>query len=241
MKGPVLTHRERVLTALSCREPDRVPCELYLSPAIKVALQKATGSEDLDAVNWRLLQDAMSDKVGYLNRAPLSVRYYSLPTAERPLTLDDAARVRDWIAGGLPHDVGIPIRSIFMEVESPLVDLRPLPDASGRQAEPLLTTRIICVGADLVAAARVGDYPARLTSGNAAARQLRALAIDRLDLASDADYRADFRPSLGVLLNQSGSQAGGVLLLPPGLRRGAQPALCAAADHGHEPLRGAGR
>jgi uroporphyrinogen decarboxylase len=40
-------HRERILTALSRRVPDRVPRELYMSPAIKQALQQALSVEDL--------------------------------------------------------------------------------------------------------------------------------------------------------------------------------------------------
>jgi uroporphyrinogen decarboxylase len=42
-----MTHRERLLTALRCQVPDRVPRELYLSPAVKLALQQALGTEDL--------------------------------------------------------------------------------------------------------------------------------------------------------------------------------------------------
>jgi uroporphyrinogen decarboxylase len=44
-----LNHSERVLTALSCHVPDRVPRELYMSPAIKQALQRALGTQDLVA------------------------------------------------------------------------------------------------------------------------------------------------------------------------------------------------
>lgn len=41
------TRRDRVITALSRREPDRVPTWLQLSPAVKQALQRAVGSDDL--------------------------------------------------------------------------------------------------------------------------------------------------------------------------------------------------
>lgn len=43
------THRERLITAFSRRVPDRVPRSLNLSPALKEALQKAMGTEDLVA------------------------------------------------------------------------------------------------------------------------------------------------------------------------------------------------
>lgn len=41
------TRRERVIAALSRRDPDRVPRWLQLSPALKQALQEAVGTEDL--------------------------------------------------------------------------------------------------------------------------------------------------------------------------------------------------
>lgn len=43
----MLTHRERVITAFSRRVPDRVPRELYMSPAVRQDLQEALGTEDL--------------------------------------------------------------------------------------------------------------------------------------------------------------------------------------------------
>jgi uroporphyrinogen decarboxylase len=43
------THRQRVMAALADKLPDRVPRELYMSPAIKRALQQALGQEDLVA------------------------------------------------------------------------------------------------------------------------------------------------------------------------------------------------
>ena len=45
----MMTHRERVIAAFSHRVPDRVPRSLNLSPALKEALQKAVGTEDLMA------------------------------------------------------------------------------------------------------------------------------------------------------------------------------------------------
>ncbi|MHB0877250.1 MAG: uroporphyrinogen decarboxylase family protein [Anaerolineae bacterium] len=43
----MMTHRERVLTAFSHRVPDLVPRELYMSPAVKAAVQQAVGNDDL--------------------------------------------------------------------------------------------------------------------------------------------------------------------------------------------------
>jgi hypothetical protein len=44
-----MTHRERLITALSRRVPDRTPRSLYMSPAVKEALRKALGEEDIAA------------------------------------------------------------------------------------------------------------------------------------------------------------------------------------------------
>jgi len=62
------THRERVIAAFSHKVPDRVPRSLNLSPALKEALQKALGTEDLVAA---LGLDASFDKV--VGRAPSDV------------------------------------------------------------------------------------------------------------------------------------------------------------------------
>ena len=62
-----MTHRERVITALSHGIPDRVPRSLNLSPALKKALQEALETEDLIAA---LGLDASLDKV--VSRGPSS-------------------------------------------------------------------------------------------------------------------------------------------------------------------------
>jgi uroporphyrinogen decarboxylase len=81
----MLNHRERVLTALSRQVPDRVPRELYMSPAIKEALQHALGAEDLAEtldldVSWDQLigrdpSRTTPDFSGYFDHIPDGATY----------------------------------------------------------------------------------------------------------------------------------------------------------------------
>ncbi len=97
------------------------------------------------AVSRRIMQQELAAKTKTLNRPPFSVRFYSLPRARQPLSLDDADYARDWIGDMLVREVGLPIRMVYSQNESPSIRVRPKPDDPHYIGEDLATTQIVVV------------------------------------------------------------------------------------------------
>lgn len=97
------------------------------------------------AVSRRIMQQELAVKTKTLNRPPFSVRFYSLPRARQPLTLDDADYARDWIGDMLVRDVGLPLRTVYSQNESPSIRMRPKPDDPHYGGEDLATTQVVVV------------------------------------------------------------------------------------------------
>jgi len=96
-------------------------------------------------VSRRIMQEELARKTKALNRPPFSVRFYALPRARQPMTLDDADYAREWIADMLVRGIGLPVRTVFAQSESPSIRIRPKPDDPFYSGEDLATTQVIVV------------------------------------------------------------------------------------------------
>jgi len=72
-----------------------------------------------EGVSRLILQEELNRKTQSINRPPFSVRFSTLPRARTPLPLDDAQHARDWVGDMLRRHVGLPVRSIYAQYESP--------------------------------------------------------------------------------------------------------------------------
>ncbi len=97
------------------------------------------------AVSRRIIEQELAEKTKSLNRPPFSVRFYTLPRARQPMTLDDADYARDWIADMLVREIGLPIATVYSQNESPSIRLRPKPDDPHYIGEDLATSQVIVV------------------------------------------------------------------------------------------------
>ena len=122
------------------------------------------------AVSRRIMQQELAAKTQTLNRPPFAVRFYSLPRARQPMSLDDAQYARDWIGDMLVRSIGLPMRSLYMENASPSIRMRPRPDDPHYVGEDLATTQVVVVQdidehIEVISGAPFGQAPAtdRLT------------------------------------------------------------------------------
>ena len=116
------------------------------------------------AVSRRIMQQELAAKTKTLNRPPFSVRFYSLPRARQPMSLDDADYAREWIGEMLVRDVGLPLRTVYAQNESPSIRMRPKPDDPHYVGEDLATTQVIVVQdveqyIEVVSGAPYGEAP----------------------------------------------------------------------------------
>lgn len=72
-----------------------------------------------EGVSRLILQEELNRKTQSINRPPFSVRFSTLPKARTPLPLDEAQYARDWIGDMLRREVGLPVRSVYAQFESP--------------------------------------------------------------------------------------------------------------------------
>jgi len=72
-----------------------------------------------NAVSRRMMAEELNARTGSSNRTAFSVRYYAWPTAARPLSIPEATYIRDWLADRLRREIALPIRSVYMHLESP--------------------------------------------------------------------------------------------------------------------------
>ena len=127
-----MTHRERLITALSRRVPDRVPRSLYMSPSIKSDLQKALGDEDVAAA-----LDLDLDHAKHVRRSPSKIETdFSHHFDEIPPGADYSEWGEMWYPSGFYHFKGQkkPMAS-FTSVQE--IEAYPFPDvhADYRYAE----------------------------------------------------------------------------------------------------------
>lgn len=97
---------------------------LIISVALIVGLMVAVPVFS-GAVSMRMMREEIAFRTKTLGRPTFSLRFYSMPNVERPMGIEEAEYNRDWIADMLTRNLDLPLKMVYMQVESPMYHLRP--------------------------------------------------------------------------------------------------------------------
>ena len=93
-------------------------------------------------VSRLIMQEEFSSKRKALNRPIFPVRFFARPGSSHAMTLADAEYSRDWIADMLVSRTGLPIRTLYMQCDSPFFQLRPRRDDTKYSREYLDAAKV---------------------------------------------------------------------------------------------------
>jgi putative ABC transport system permease protein len=91
-----------------------------------------------DAVSQAIMRDELAARADAHHRPTFAVRFYAIPHGTSPLSLTQSEQVRAWLADYLGRGLGLPVRTTYVQNESPAFRLRTLDD-DPRYAEHDLT------------------------------------------------------------------------------------------------------
>jgi putative ABC transport system permease protein len=97
------------------------------------------------AVSRMIIQQELTATSQALNRPPLSVRFYAMPTTQRPISWEEAVAYRDWLGNLLSRQTGLPLKAAYAQGESNGLHLRPLEGDDRFLGPELARTRVVCV------------------------------------------------------------------------------------------------
>lgn len=82
----------------------------------------------VDAIALQILQQEIDHKMAAQGSPPFALRFSAMPAPDEAMTLEEAAYAGDWIADLLQRSLGLPLRSRYMQRESPVFYLKARPD-----------------------------------------------------------------------------------------------------------------
>ena len=95
------------------------------------------------AVSQVIMQEEIDTRRDTKGWPVFSVRISATPTERQPIGIDDAGQIRDWLQQGLNQHVGLPVRALHMETQSPAYRLAPLADDPRYTTEHLASVRVV--------------------------------------------------------------------------------------------------
>ncbi|MEA3407157.1 MAG: FtsX-like permease family protein [Chloroflexota bacterium] len=95
------------------------------------------------AVGRSVVQEKLESKNRSVDTPLFSARFYAMPTASHPMTLDDVSYAHEWLADLLDRQVGIPIKSSFVQSESSTMRL--LPTSEDARYDEAIEINVVCV------------------------------------------------------------------------------------------------
>lgn len=133
------------------------------------------------AVSREMLQQETESRAEWTHRPPFSVRFYAIPSAEHPMTLEDVSYTRDWVANMLERRVGLPIAATYVQAESSWFTIRPGADNTHYTSQDLGQIRVGCVEeiGQHIQAIEGHTYGSDIASGLLSAWVLPSLAEER--------------------------------------------------------------
>lgn len=117
---------------------------ILLSIAITVAIMVAVPVFS-EGVSRLILTEELNLRTQAVNRPPFSVRYYGLPKARQPLTLEDGEYVHEWLADTLRSKVGLPVTGTYAQYQSPPLRVRLQDKVYTAQDSDLASLRVAIV------------------------------------------------------------------------------------------------
>jgi len=98
-----------------------------------------------DSVSQALMREELAARSDAQRRPTLGVRFYAMPRATSPLSLAQSDQVRAWLAQMLSSGLGLPIRTTYVQNESPALRLRALDDDERYTEKDLTDVRVAVV------------------------------------------------------------------------------------------------
>jgi len=126
---------------------------ITLSTAITIAIVVGVPVFS-EGVSRLILREELNARTQSLNRPPFSVRYYGLPKARLPISIDDGQQIKDWLSHQLRSEVGLPVLQSYAQYQSPPFRVR-IPGKVYTAQEPDLTTLRIALVDDIAEKIRV--------------------------------------------------------------------------------------
>jgi putative ABC transport system permease protein len=114
---------------------------LVLAFALTIGLMVCVPVFD-DAVSKQILQEEVNLKTKAENCPPFALHFYSMPKYGETMTLEDAAYAQNWLTDLVLRHIGLPIRSLYTQNESPAFYLQPRPGDNRYSREVLGAVRI---------------------------------------------------------------------------------------------------
>ena len=135
---------------------------LILSTALTIAIMVCVPVFS-GGVSLRIMKQEFSAKSEAMNRPIFPVRFFSKPSEQQPMTLEQAEYNRDWIINMLMTYIRLPIKTVYMQVDSPFYQLRPRKDDPKYTREYLDAAKVVYVQdidqhIDVVSGAPFGAY-----------------------------------------------------------------------------------
>ena len=85
-----------------------------------------------NAVSMSLMEQQLSERAQRFDRPAFALRAYVLPSGTA-MSIQDSLDRREWIRGLIDKYIGLPVRSMYMQVESRSMHLRPVKEIGERR------------------------------------------------------------------------------------------------------------
>jgi putative ABC transport system permease protein len=120
---------------------------ITLSIAITVAIMVGVPVFS-EGVSRLILRQELNARTQSINRPPFSVRYYGLPKARLPMSIDGGVQIQQWLSNQLRSEVGLPVSQSYAQYQSPPFRVR-IPGKVYSTREPDLTTLRVALVDDI--------------------------------------------------------------------------------------------
>ncbi len=97
------------------------------------------------AVSQVIMQEEIDTRRETKGWPVFSVRISAAPTERQPIGVDERSEILGWLQQGLNQHVGLPVRALHTETQSPAYRLAPLPDDPRYTTEHLASVRVVTV------------------------------------------------------------------------------------------------
>ncbi len=98
-----------------------------------------------DSVGFQILKKELARHAYGNTNPPLAMRYYRIPSAPEPMTVQRALDTGAWLAQMTAHEVGLPIAHNYTQIGSHALTMRALPENTRNSQRELRQVRIVCV------------------------------------------------------------------------------------------------
>ncbi|MHB9034376.1 MAG: ABC transporter permease family protein, partial [Anaerolineae bacterium] len=118
---------------------------LYIGSMVLCVALLTSPSLFADSVSQAIMRDELAESANLLHRPTFAVRFYSIPNSSRPLGLKESDQIRAWLAHYLASGLGIPVRTTYVQNESPAFRLQALDNDTRYTQKDLAEAKVVVV------------------------------------------------------------------------------------------------